>query len=393
VKIHEYQAKALLHSAGLPVPRGITAKTVESVLLAADDLGYPAVIKAQVHAGGRGKAGGIRVVNNHAEAGKAAGEILGMTLQTAQTGTSGHKVSTVLVEEGLSIEHELYLSILPDRSSAKIMIIASREGGMNIEEVAASHPEKIIRVAVDPLAGIQPYHLRLAAFGLGLHGSQFKEFTVLLRRLFHLVVNKDLLLAEINPLAVVTGNGALMILDAKLEADSSALFRHPDLAELHDPSAEDPLEAEAKKFNLNYIRLDGNIGSMVNGAGLAMATMDMIKQAGSEPANFLDVGGGANAEMIENGFRIILSDPQVKAVLINIFGGILRCDVLAAGVVQAARKIDLSVPVIVRMEGTNVDEGRKILAESGLNLQTAFDLEDAACKIGKIDARAGQRSS
>jgi len=383
VKIHEYQAKALLRSAGLPVPRGTAADTVESALLAADELGYPAAIKAQVLAGGRGKAGGIRVVHTPVEAGEAARSILGMTLATAQTGTAGQRVTTVLVEQGLPIKDELYLSILPDRSSAKILIIASREGGMDIEAVAASHPEKIVRVTVDPLTEIQPFHLRLAAFGLSLQGELFKEFTDLLRRMYQMVVANDLLLAEINPLAVIR-NGGLMILDAKLEIDSAALFRHPDLRELHDLSAEDPLEAEAGKHRLNYIRLDGNIGNMVNGAGLAMATMDMIQQAGGKPANFLDVGGGANAEMIENGFRIILSDPRVKGILINIFGGILRCDVLARGVVEAAGKVGLKVPVVVRMEGTNVEEGREILARSGLNLETAVDLEDAARKITRI---------
>ncbi|MDW7771528.1 MAG: ADP-forming succinate--CoA ligase subunit beta [Desulfobulbaceae bacterium] len=387
MKIHEYQAKALLHSAGLPVPRGITAATVESVLLAADQLAYPVAIKAQVHAGGRGRAGGIAIVHSRAEAGEVAGRILGMTLRTEQTGTAGQRVSTVLVEQGLRIRNELYLSIVPDRGSAGIMIIASREGGMNIEDVAAARPDSVIRVAVNPLIGIQQYHLRLAAFGLGLQGTLFREFTLLLQRLFHLVVNRDLLLAEINPLAV-TEEGCLTILDAKLEIDSNALFRHPDLAELYDPAADDPLEAEAGKHHLNYIRLGGSIGTMVNGAGLAMATMDMIKQAGGEPANFLDVGGGASADMIENGFRIILSDPRVQGVLINIFGGILRCDVLARGMVAAGKKIGLTVPVVVRMEGTNVDLGRKILAESGLNLLNAVDLEDAAGKIAAISAEA-----
>lgn len=387
MKIHEYQAKALLRSGGVPVPDGKTVSTVADAVDAADKLGYPAAVKAQVHAGGRGKAGGIRVVNNTGEAEEAARAILGMTLETAQTGGTGHIVSKVLVEQGCSIEQELYLSVLPDRESASIMIITSRAGGMDIEEVAAQSPEKIIRIGVDPLIGIKPFHLRQAAFGLKLTGEQFKEFTALLKRLYHLVTTKDLLMAEINPLAV-TSDGSFIALDAKMEIDASSLFRHPDLAELHDPSEEDPLEAEAAKHNLNYIRLNGNIGNMVNGAGLAMATMDMIKQAGAEPANFLDVGGGASAEMIENGFRIILSDPKVKGVLINIFGGILRCDVLANGVVEAAGKVGLPVPVVVRMEGTNVEEGRKILQESGLELISAVDLSDAAIKISEVAGKA-----
>jgi succinyl-CoA synthetase beta subunit len=388
VKIHEYQAKALLREAGLPVPRGIPAETVDAVLLAADELGYPVVIKAQVHTGGRGRAGGIRVVHDPAQAAEAAENILGMTISTAQSGPAGLKVTAVLVEQGLEIADELYLSLLPDRTSAKMQVIASRQGGMDIEEVAASRPEEIICVPVDPLTGIRPYHLRLAAYGLGLEDNLRGEFMRLLQNLYDLTTARDLLLAEINPLAVTT-DGRLVIADAKLEVDSSALFRHPDLAALYDASAEDPLEAEARKFNLNYIRLAGNIGNMVNGAGLAMATMDMIKQAGAEPANFLDVGGGASTEMIENGFRIILADPQVKGVLINIFGGILRCDVLAAGVVEAARKFGIQVPVVVRMEGTNVEEGRKILADSGLKLENAVDLEDAAARIARIGAQAG----
>jgi len=387
VKIHEYQAKALFREAGLPVPAGQTASTPELAVQEANTVGYPAVVKAQVHAGGRGKAGGIRVVRDEQEAGEAVSAILGMTLKTAQTGSGGHVVSTVLIEQGQDIDREFYLSILPDRASGNIMIIASQAGGMDIEEVAGQHPDQIIRIPVNPLTGILPYHLRQAAFGLELSGSLFKEFTRLLSQLFNLVVEKDLLLAEINPLAI-TADERFVVLDAKVEIDSSALFRHPKLTGLHDPNEDDPLEVEAGRYNLNYIRLDGNIGNMVNGAGLAMATMDMIKQSGAEPANFLDVGGGANAEMIENGFRILLSDPMVNGVLINIFGGILRCDVLAQGVVEAAKKVEISVPVVVRMEGTNVDEGRKILAESGLDLISAADLADAADKIGMIAGNA-----
>ena len=387
MKLHEYQAKELLRDAGLPVPEGRPATFVAEAVDAAESLGYPVAIKAQVHAGGRGKAGGIRLARSRSEAEAAAAAILGMTLRTAQSGGQGHIVSRVLVEQGQQIERELYLSVLPDRATAQIMIIASTAGGMDIEEVAASQPEKIVRVGIDPLLGIQPFHLRQVAFGLGLSGQTAKEFTGLLERLYRLVIAKDLLLAEINPLAL-SPDGSLLVLDAKIEADDSALFRHPDLAALHDPTDLDPLEAEARKYHLNYIRLDGNIGNMVNGAGLAMATMDLIKQAGAEPANFLDVGGGASAEQIEHGLRIILSDSRVKGILINIFGGILRCDVLAQGVVAAARKVGLPVPVVVRMEGTNVEEGRKILAESGLNLLSAQGLGDAAEKVGKIGTAA-----
>ncbi len=382
MKFHEYQAKAIFAEAGLPVPQGRVAATVDDAIAAAEFLEYPVAIKAQVYAGGRGKAGGIRLVHNKTEAEEAASAILGMSLKTAQTGNVAHTVSLVLVEQGQEIIEELYISILPDRATASIMIIASTEGGMNIEEVAANTPEKIIRVRVNPLLGLQNFHLRRIAFGLGLTGENSKSLSRLLRILYQLVVKEDLLLAEINPLAI-TADG-LVFLDAKVEIDSSALFRHQDLAQLHDSSGEDPLETEAKKHNLNYIRLDGNIGTMVNGAGLAMATMDIIKQAGGEPANFLDVGGGASSEMIENGFRILLSDTMVSAILINIFGGILRCDLLATGVIEAAKKVDLNIPVVVRMEGTNAAEGRKILAESGLDLTTAVDLQDAAEKISTI---------
>ena len=383
MKLHEYQAKELFAAVGLPVPEGQIADSVEAAVAATQTLGYPAAIKAQVHAGGRGKAGGIRLVHNRQQAREAAGAILGMILATAQTAGHGHTVRQVLVEQGQDIKEELYLSILPDRATASMMIIASTEGGMNIEEVAAKSPDKIIRVRVDPLIGLQPFHLRRIAFGLGLTGVLFKSFCALLQKLYALVMEKDLLLAEINPLAVTAGD-RLVLLDAKVEVDSSALYRHKELAQLHDPSEDDPLEAEAKKYHLNYIRLEGSIGTMVNGAGLAMATMDIIKQAGGEPANFLDVGGGANAEMIENGFRILLSDSDVKAILINIFGGILRCDVLAKGVVEAAVKVRLALPVVVRMEGTNAVEGRRILADSGLELITADGLQDAADKIAAI---------
>jgi succinyl-CoA synthetase beta subunit len=386
MKLHEYQAKALFRDAGIDVPDGLVASTVEETVDIAARLDYPVAIKAQVHAGGRGKAGGIKVAHTQVEVREAAEAILGMTLQTAQTGSQKFTVTKVLVEQGVAIERELYLSVLPDRASAQIAIIASIEGGMNIEEVAATNPDKIIRIMVDPLLGVQPYHLRQAGFGLGLTGDLLRDFTSLLGNLYRLVIDNDLLLAEINPL-VITTDERLIALDGKIEVDSNALFRQRELEQLHDPEEEDPLEAEAAGHNLNYINLDGNIGNMVNGAGLAMATMDIIKQAGAEPANFLDVGGGASAEMIENGFRIILSDSRVKGVLINIFGGILRCDVLATGVVEAARKVGIRVPVVIRMEGTNVEEGRKILAASGLNLITALDLSDAAAQISAIAGR------
>jgi succinyl-CoA synthetase beta subunit len=387
MKLHEFQAKQLFGRNDLPVLRGEVATTLEDALTHARRLGFPLAVKAQVHAGGRGKAGGIKIVGNIDDARTAIDAILGMTLQTAQTGSRGTLVKTLLLEQGCAIEHEYYLSILPDRATASLMIIASTEGGMNIEEVAAASPEKIIRVRVNPLTGIQPFHLRRVAFGLQLTGAAFKSFSRLLARLYTVVVENDLLLAEINPLALTVA-GDFILLDAKVEVDSNSLFRHKELAASYDSSEDDPLELEAKKYNLNYIRLDGNVGTMVNGAGLAMATMDIIKQAGAEPANFLDVGGGASSEMIENGFRILLSDPDVKAILINIFGGILRCDVLAAGVVEAARKIGLQLPVVVRMEGTNVEEGRRILAESGLELVTAVDLQDAADRIGRIAGTA-----
>jgi len=386
LKLHEYQAKALFRDAGIAVPEGRTATTVTEAVEASAGFTFPVAVKAQVHAGGRGKAGGIKIARSLAEVEEAARAIFGMTLQTAQTGTRKLTVRKVLIEQGVAIDRELYLSVLPDRASARMAVIASTAGGMDIEEIAATDPDRIVRIMVDPLPGIQPYHLRQAGFGLGLKGSLFRDFITLLEKLYRLVVSNDMLLAEINPL-VITNDERLVALDAKVEVDSNALFRRPELAKMHDLEEEDPLEAEAARHNLNYINLDGNIGNMVNGAGLAMATMDIIKQAGAEPANFLDVGGGANAEMIENGFRIILSDPRVKGVLINIFGGILRCDVLASGVVEAARKIGLTVPVVIRMEGTNEKEGRQILADSGLDLITAGDLHDAAVKIAEIAGR------
>ena len=386
MKIHEYQAKELFRKFNIPVPDGGVAFTPEEAATLADTLGgYPVVVKAQIHAGGRGKGGGVKLAQSKGEVTSMAGEIIGMNLVTHQTGPEGKEVKKVLVEQGLNIAKELYLSIIPDRSTANIVIMASEAGGMDIEEVAAKTPEKIIKVYVDPLLGIQGFHCREAAFGLNLPPAAIKIFIPMLQRLYQLFVDYDCSLLEINPL-VLTAEDGVIALDAKVNFDSNALFRHKDIMGYRDLDEEDALEVEASKFNLNYINLEGNVGNMVNGAGLAMATMDIIKLAGAEPANFLDVGGGASAEMVENGFRIILSDKNVKGILINIFGGILRCDVLAEGVVQAAKKTGIEVPVVVRMEGTNVEEGRRILAESGLNLITSVDLKDAATKVAEIVA-------
>jgi succinyl-CoA synthetase beta subunit len=347
------------------------------------------VVKAQIHAGGRGKGGGVKVAADAETLHQAASQVLGMTLVTPQTGPQGKKVGKILVEAGIDIARELYLCLMVDRAQAAITILASQAGGMDIEAVAAQTPEQIVRVSVNPLLGLQPFHCRQVVFGLGLEGETAKAATALLGNLYRMFVACDCELLEINPLAVTTA-GALVALDAKAVFDDNGLFRHKELQAYRDSDEESPLEAEAARFGLNYISLSGNIGNMVNGAGLAMATMDIIKQAGAEPANFLDVGGGASAEMVENGLRIILSDPQVRGILINIFGGILRCDVLAEGVVQAARKIGISVPVVVRMEGTNVEEGRRILADSGLGLITAADLHDAAAKVAAMVQGGGQ---
>jgi succinyl-CoA synthetase beta subunit len=386
MKIHEYQAKELFRKYDIPVPRGQVALNVDEARNAVAELGgWPVVIKAQIHAGGRGKGGGVKLAASAGEVDRVAGQILGMNLVTHQTGPGGRLVKKVLVEQGLDIAKELYLGIVPDRATAKVVIMASEAGGMDIEEVAEKTPEKIIRAAVNPLLGIQPYHCRKIAFGLNLAPELVKPVSAMLRNLYRLFVDYDCSLLEINPL-VITGDDAVLALDAKANFDDNALFRHKDILAYRDLDEEDPLEIEASRFNLNYINLEGNVGNMVNGAGLAMATMDIIKLAGAEPANFLDVGGGASAEMVENGFRIILSDSNVRGILINIFGGILRCDVLARGVVEAAQKTGIHVPVVVRMEGTNVEEGRRILSESGLNLITATDLSDAAEKVAAIVA-------
>ncbi len=384
MKIHEYQAKELFKKYNIPIPEGSVAFSVAEAQTVAEKLGgYPVVVKAQIHAGGRGKGGGVKLAGSREEVAVIAGQILGMNLITHQTGPEGRLVKKVLVEQGLNIKKELYLSIIPDRGTATVVIIASEAGGMDIEAVAEKTPEKIIKVYINPLVGIQAYHCREVAYGLNLAPETIRPFTALLSRLYALFVDYDCSLLEINPL-IITADQAVIALDGKVNFDDSALFRHKDVMAYRDLDEENPLEVDASNFNLNYIALDGNVGNMVNGAGLAMATMDIIKQAGASPANFLDVGGGANAEMVENGFRIILSDKNVKGILINIFGGILRCDILAEGVVQAARKTGITVPVVVRMEGTNVEEGRRILSESGLNLTTAVDLKDAAQKVAAI---------
>jgi len=386
MKIHEYQAKGLFKTYKIPIPDGTVAFNPEEARQSAEKLGrFPVVIKAQIHAGGRGKGGGVKLAGSIEDVSNIAGDIIGMNLVTHQTGPEGRIVRKVLVEQGLNIAKELYLSIIPDRATAKVVIMVSEAGGMDIEAVAAETPEKIIKVYIDPLVGIQPYHCRQAAFGLKLPSAAMKPFVSMLAKLYRLFMEYDCSLVEINPL-VITAEQTVIALDAKIDFDDNALYRHKDILEYRDMDEEDPLEVEASKFNLNYIKLDGNVGNMVNGAGLAMATMDIIKLAGADPANFLDVGGGASAEMVENGFRIMLSDENVKGILINIFGGILRCDVLAKGVVSAAEKTGISVPVVVRMEGTNVEEGRKILADSGLNLITAADMKDAAQKVAQFVA-------
>ena len=383
MKIHEYQAKAILRGGGVPVPAGEVADTPAAARAIAERLGGRVVVKAQVHAGGRGKAGGIKIADDPGGAEVAARAILGMRLKTPQTPPEGIEVRKVLVEEASSVARELYLSVTLDRARASHVVMASEAGGMEIEEVAVRHPEKIIREWAHPALGLQDFQARRVALGIGLGGEQFKQGVGLIRNLFRLYLAKDCSLAEINPL-VVTKDGRVLALDAKLNFDDNALYRHPEVVALRDLHEEDPLDVEASKFNLNYIRLTGNVGCMVNGAGLAMATMDIIKLAGGEPANFLDVGGGASAEQIENAFRILSSDPSVKAVFINIFGGILRCDRLAEGMIAAVKKLGLRLPVVVRMEGTNVELGKKMLAESGLSLITAEDMADGAQKAVEL---------
>ena len=384
MNIHEYQAKELFRKFDIPTPRGRVAFSVDEAREIAKELAVlPVVVKAQIHAGGRGKGGGVKLANSAEEAARLAGEILGMTLVTHQTGPEGKVVGKVLVEEGLAIDKELYLGVVPDRNTASLVFMASEAGGMDIEEVAASTPEKIIKQKVIPGEGLQPFQARILAYGLNLEPEVVKQFIPLVVKLYNLFMKYDCSLVEINPL-VITKDKKLIALDAKINFDDNSLYRQKEIVEYRDLAEEESLEVEASKYRLNYIKLDGNIGNMVNGAGLAMATMDIIKLAGAEPANFLDVGGGASAKMVENGFRIILSDKNVRGVLINIFGGILRCDILAHGVVEAANKVGIQVPVVIRMEGTNVKEGRRILDESGLDLQVATDVWDAASKVAKI---------
>ena len=389
MNIHEYQAKALLARFGVAIPRGKPAFSVAEALAGADALGGTLwVVKAQIHAGGRGKAGGVKIAKSRDDVRKYTEELLGKTLVTNQTGPAGRVIRRLYIEEGIAIARELYLGLLIDRATGRITVIASTEGGMDIEEVAEKHPEKIVKVAIDPATGLMPHHTRQISYALGLEGDQIKKATKFLDAIYRAFVELDASVVELNPL-IVTKSGDVMALDAKMNFDDNALYRHKDVAELRDEDEEDPTEREAAKNELNYVKLDGNIGCMVNGAGLAMATMDIIKLYGGEPANFLDVGGGATRERVTAAFRIILSDPNVKAILVNIFGGIMRCDIIAEGVVAAARELSLRVPLVVRLEGTNVELGKKILAESGLPIVSADDLADAAKKVvGSLKAAA-----
>ena len=381
MNIHEYQAKAVLKEYGVPVPSGQVAFSADEAVAAAEKLGGPVwVVKAQIHAGGRGKGGGVKVVKSIDEVRAEAERMLGMTLVTHQTGPEGKKVGRVYIEEGSAIARELYLSILVDRATSRVSFIASTEGGMDIEQVAEETPEKILTLSVDPATGISGHHGRRIAFALGLEGDQVKQGGALIQKLYTAFVEKDMSLLEINPL-VVTGDGNLVCLDAKVNFDGNALYRHPEIVDLRDLEEEDPAEIEASKFDLSYIKLDGTIGCMVNGAGLAMATMDIIKLYGAEPANFLDVGGGATKEKVTEAFKIILSDDNVEGILVNIFGGIMRCDIIAEGVVAAAQELSLNVPLVVRLEGTNVEKGKEIMAASGLAIIPADNLDDAAEKI------------
>jgi succinyl-CoA synthetase beta subunit len=391
MNIHEYQAKALLRLYGVPLAKGAPAVSADEAAAAAQEIGGPVwVVKSQIHAGGRGKGrfketaagdkGGVRICKSIDDVKAAATAMLGNTLVTIQTGPAGRKVSRVFVEQGSGIARELYLSALVDRATSRVSFIASTEGGMDIEEVAHKTPEKILTLGIDPAAGCQPFHGRRIAYALGLKGDQIKQCVALIGNLYKAFVEKDMSLLEINPL-IVANDGNLLCLDAKVNFDDNALARHKDVQGMRDLDEEDPAEVEASKYELNYVKLDGEIGCMVNGAGLAMATMDIIKLYGSEPANFLDVGGGANKERVTAAFKIILSDPNVKGILVNIFGGIMRCDIIAEGVVAAAREMALKVPLVVRLEGTNVELGKKIMAQSGLPILPANDLADAAQKI------------
>ncbi len=381
MKIHEYQGKEILRKYNVPVPRGKVAFTVEEAVSAAEELGTDVVVvKAQIHAGGRGKGGGVKIAKSLAEVKEHAQNILGMNLITHQTGPEGREVKKLLIEEGMDIARELYLGIVLDRAVSQLVIMASTEGGVEIEKVAAETPEKILKVWIDPSIGLGTFQATQLAFGLGLEGKQIKNAVKFIKSLFKSFLETDATLAEINPL-VITGAGDVIALDAKINYDDNAMYRHPEFLELRDLDEEDPLEVEASKYNLNYIKLDGNVGCMVNGAGLAMSTMDIIKIAGGEPANFLDVGGGANVDTVRDGFKIILGDPNVKAILINIFGGIVRCDRIAKGVIEAAKTININVPLVVRLEGTNAEEAKVLLNESDIDFIVADSLEDAATKV------------
>jgi len=384
MKIHEYQAKEIFRKFNVPVPKGKMVRSVDAAVKAAKSLdGKIKVVKAQIHAGGRGKGGGVKVAKNLNEVKKYAKQILGMNLVTHQTGPEGKVVKRLLIEEGINIERELYVGITLDRAQSKNVVMASTEGGVEIEKVAAESPEKIVKETIDPAIGMQPYQARKLAFALGLEGTQFKNAVKFLMQLYKVYEATDASIAEINPL-VVTKEGEVIALDAKMNFDDNALYRHPEITKYRDLSEEEPLEIEASKYNLNYIKLDGNVGCMVNGAGLAMATMDIIKLAGGEPANFLDVGGTANKETVANGFKIILSDKNVKAILINIFGGIVRCDRVAQGVVDAVKEVKVELPIVVRLDGTNAEEGREVLKKSGLNFEVASTLKDAANKVTEV---------
>ena len=381
MKIHEYQAKELLKKYGVAVPRGVVARSPEEAEAAAKELGTDVVVvKAQIHAGGRGKGGGVKLAKSADEAQELAGKMLGMNLVTHQTGPEGREVRTLLVEEGLPIDKEFYLGIVLDRATGRPVFMASSAGGMDIEEVAASTPELILKETIDPAVGFRPFQARKLAFGLGLPAALVNQAAKFMQALYHAYEQTDASLVEINPF-LLTKDGRLFALDAKITFDDNAMFRHADFHSLRDLNEEEPLEIEASKYDLNYIKLDGNIACMVNGAGLAMATMDIIKLAGGEPANFLDVGGGASQERVEAAFRILLADPAVRAVLINIFGGIVRTDMVARGVIEAAKSIGVNVPIVVRLEGTNVEEGRRLIAESGMNFTVGHGMKDAAEKV------------
>ena len=381
MKIHEYQGKELLRTYGVPVPRGIVARTAEEAEQAARDLGTEiTVVKAQIHAGGRGKGGGVKLAKSPAEAKEIAEQMLGMTLVTHQTGAEGREVKTLLIEEGLPIDREFYLAVTLDRVTGRNTFMASKAGGMDIEKVAEETPELILKEAIDPSVGLRPFQARNLAFGLGIPNELVNQAAKFMLTLYEAYDKMDASLLEINPF-LLTKDNRLIALDAKVNFDDNAMFRHKDYAELRDLNEEEPLEIEASKFDLNYIKLDGNIGCMVNGAGLAMATMDIIKLAGGEPANFLDVGGGASQERVENAFRILLADENVKAVLINIFGGIVRCDMVAMGVVAAAKNLGVSIPIVARLEGTNVEEGKRVLNDSGIGIISANGMHDAAEKV------------